>query len=156
MKLRLKLMIILSLLTISIGFVSPASASTVKVAALVDDAFYADIDTEGDNFDIQYDVSIYIFDFKWYHQIVGYEFNLYIGLEYPSGLEYWWKAVFLAYNSYISFSIVFEDAAYESGIYTAHLFSQSANNQKTLVYDQFEFDPPGGNIGGPPGIVFFL
>ena len=134
----------------------PVHASSEKVEAYVDDGFYSDLDGQGDLYDIQIDSSIYIQDFKWFYAIKGYDIKLQVGLEYPSGLEYTWDINLVVYSSYKHLTIVFEDATFESGLYTLHLFSKTGENSGIhLFYSQLVFDPPGGGTASRPGMCYY-
>lgn len=143
------------LLMVGSSGVSPASAGTINVAAFVDDAFYADLDEEGDTYDIQYEMSVYLLDFTYWDWLFGYDLTLYIGLEYPSGLLFWYKWDLTSYEDSFYLKLQFADACYESGWYNAHLIGVSAWGTETYVlYHQLTFDPPGSTGGtGPPALL---
>jgi hypothetical protein len=129
---------------------SPGKTADFSVIALIDDAYYCCLEDDGAENDIVYEMSVYLPHFKLSYRWIGYELEIFVGLEKPSGAETWYKVTLIAYTDFFFMDFLWYNYATESGVYTAHCVGigsdQGANDW--VIYQQLEFDPPGGGIKG--------
>jgi hypothetical protein len=123
-----------------------ASSSSPVVFATITDAFYDDLDKEGDIFDIQYNLSVTINDFTNSNSVYGYYLSIILGLEYPSGSTLWYRIDILSYKQTFNLKVIFYDSCLEGGWYTAHSYSFSTYGHEKAYYDSF--DPPSAGFLG--------
>jgi len=133
-------------------FVSTMNISQISanfsINIILNDAWYEDADADGDEDDI-----IILLTLELNNKRVVTKADLYLGIELPSGMEYWFVANFMLRKSgsygYINLKFTLLNTATESGWYWAHAVGFAAGDQYSMM-DSLEFDPPGGKTGGSP------
>jgi hypothetical protein len=124
------------------------SSANFSVYVTVTDAYYADLSGDG----LEMDVGIHLF-LEIYNNKVSTDVSLYIGIELPSGLTFWFLVEFTAikYTYYGYTNIFFEglNTALESGWYNAYAVAFAEGEQYSVMHI-YTFDPPGGSSPGEP------
>lgn len=122
----------------------PVSANYTANTNIVS-AWYADLDSDGLEDDIGVSLTLTISN----NRVVSLV-DVYIGLELPSGIEFWFLFEFRVSKSTqtASFDLTFHlmDTALESGWYWAYSVA-FANNEQYSLMDSYYFDPPGSGSG---------
>lgn len=114
----------------------------------IDDAYYGNLDDDSYEDDIRISLTLVVSNWYYYTDI-----DLYIGIELPSGIEFWFIAEFTVYKTtysgYITIDFDLLNTATESGWYTASAVG-FANNERVSIMDTLIFDPPGSTDGADP------
>lgn len=117
------------------------------------DAYYSDYEGDGNEDDVTIRLTIEIFD-SAINTYYGVNFDLYIGLELPSGTEYWYLIEFSYWHTNeFPFSVYLLNHATESGWYKATTIGYIEG--KDYYYENvIIFDPPGASKPGDPDFIF--
>ncbi|MCH8906361.1 MAG: hypothetical protein IH840_04655 [Candidatus Heimdallarchaeota archaeon] len=144
------MVLIIGFCILSVGIV-PVSAD-YSVVVTLNDAWYEDSDNDGYEDDI-----ILILTLELFIKRAVTKVDLYVGVQLPSGAEFWFLTELKLRKSgdYASFDFKFTlfDTATESGWYTAYAIGYAAGD-KYAIMDSLEFDPPGSKSGGVPRAIY--
>lgn len=147
----LLLVIFLSLMVVANSSITAkASATDQVVFGTINDAFYGDLDGNGNSNDIQFNLSVYISNFQTSNSANGYYLTLLEGLEYPDGTTVWVQFNLIAYVQSFNANVIWYNSVTQGGWYTAHSYSFSTYGHDKAYYSCLTFDPPTAGVTGSP------
>ncbi len=148
-KLTVKLLFILLLIL-------PLSASAsreYKITPTITDAYYTDLDNDGNQDDIRITVKLKIKGFEDKVMDKGVVYNVILGLVLPDKTEAWYILTTIATTTNLKLDFDMLNHATVSGWYQAYSIAYLQNyEQEKIEGHSVIFDPPGGQDGGDPGV----
>ncbi len=142
-----------------LGFsgINVTSASDRTVWASIKEAYYTDLDGDGQSDDVFLGVQVDFLNFGKSDFINGIEYSILIGLVLPSGKEFWYQLQDTDHRPtlYLSFHLL--NHATENGWYEAYSAGayREVRVDRPILAHYVIFDPPGGQHGGIPTIDVF-
>ncbi|MCY3414962.1 MAG: hypothetical protein INQ03_25150 [Candidatus Heimdallarchaeota archaeon] len=120
-------------------------SETVEMVSInISEAYYADLEGDGLENDVFVGVDLYLSGRD------AYNFDYYIFLTLPSGLQFSYAYAFSAKTDYIYFGNYFWQHALEPGWYDVEVFIVMRSGGLTVSSEALIFDPPGGTGGSDP------
>ena len=149
---RMLLFAVLALLFLLIPRASAQPRATASQDIRIIDAYYSDLDFDGNQDDIKI-----LLEFS-FTDVVPSRVDLNIWIELPSGLTYSVRvSIYRTPNDSI-LNLDCIDMATESGWYTVTMLASimGTGNGRMYIIDQLEFDPPTGAGPGIPDVLAYF